>query len=157
MRLVARLVFLVVCHGFVQRVYRISLADGTVRSSRALGAVRRWHFWQGAGAGPPASSGSAAPLPAETARSRSPVIPEIVTRFNCLIAVGQTAIQCRRLYLPQRACLTPRGGLLFLMRRSVCRERVHLRNPWPALGSVLHSRDLYCVPFDSIDDDRMLR
>ncbi|SRR6266852_4486473 len=45
-------------------------------------AVRSLAF-PGAGAGPPASSGSAAPLPAKTARSRPPVIPEIVTRFNC--------------------------------------------------------------------------
>jgi hypothetical protein len=33
MRLVRRLVFLVACHGFVQRVYRILLADRTVRSA----------------------------------------------------------------------------------------------------------------------------
>src|SRR6266852_2361409 len=44
MRLVARLAFLVVCHGFVQRVYRISLADRTVGSSRALGAARSLAF-----------------------------------------------------------------------------------------------------------------
>src|SRR6266849_9522320 len=68
MRLVARLAFLVVGHGFVQRVYRISLADRTVGSSRALGAARSLAF-PGAGAGPPVSGGSAAPLPAKTARS----------------------------------------------------------------------------------------
>src|SRR6266851_7793668 len=43
-RLVARLAFLFVCHGFVQRVYRISLADRTVGSSRALGAARSLAF-----------------------------------------------------------------------------------------------------------------
>src|SRR6266849_1891151 len=49
MRLVARLAFLVVCHGFVQRVYRISVADSTVRSSESWGWLVPWHFLQGAG------------------------------------------------------------------------------------------------------------
>jgi len=44
----------------------------------------------------------------------TPVIPEIVTRLNCLIVTGQTTIGCRRRYLPQRAYLTPRGGLFSL-------------------------------------------
>src|ERR1700687_1115282 len=38
---------------FVQRVYRISLADRTVRSSEPLGWLVPWHFLQGASAGPP--------------------------------------------------------------------------------------------------------
>src|SRR4029077_17413995 len=56
------------------------------------------------------------------------VIPEIVTRSNFSKAVGQTTIECGRLYLPQRAYLTPRGGLLFLIRVRRFLSRKHERS-----------------------------
>jgi hypothetical protein len=40
MRLVRRLAFLVICHGFSKIVYRISLADCTVRSFLRCGRTR---------------------------------------------------------------------------------------------------------------------
>src|ERR1700675_1117965 len=93
------------------------------RIIRALGVARSLAFL-GAGAGPPGSSGSAALFLQKTARSRpSPVIPEIVTRFNCLIAVGQTTIRCRRLYLPPESLPDPsRWALVPYAKGNRCRK-----------------------------------
>src|ERR1700675_844226 len=109
MRLIARLVFLVVRHIFLakslshfagrphRRIIRASEPLGGSFLGISSGRVPVLHLPAGA-------------TPASCKKPRGAghlVIPEIVTRFNCLIAVGQTTIRCCRLYLPPESLPDP--------------------------------------------------
>src|SRR5258707_2914390 len=128
MRLIARLVFLVVCHIFLAkslshfagRPHRRIIRD--IRAIRALGAVRSLAFPGGVCR---FSSFQRESRPLRAKNREEPgrlVIPEIVTRFNCLIAVGQTAIRCRRLYLPLESLPDPSRWALVSYTEVGCRD-----------------------------------
>src|ERR1700720_420924 len=121
MRLIARLVFLVVCHIFLAKSLSHFAGRPHRRAIRALGAVHSLVFL-GAGGGPPPSSGGGARFVPKTARSRPSRIPEIVTRFNCLIVVGQTTIECRLLYLPPKSLPDPSRWALVSYTEVGCRD-----------------------------------
>jgi hypothetical protein len=139
----------------LQRVYRISLADRTVGLSRALGAARSLAFLERGGCR--SSNFQRERRPSSCKNRKEPVARHSGNRnkiqlFDCCRAnhnrMPQALPSPESLPDPSRWALVPLcvGGYA----ASVFACAIY----GPALGSVQHSRHFYCVPFDSIDDDK---
>ena len=122
MRLIARLVFLVVCHIFLAKSLSHFAGRPHRRIISALGAVRSLAF-PGSGCRSSTFQRERRPLRAKKPRGAGHlVIPEIVTRFNCLIAVGQTTIKCSKFYLPPESLPDPSRWALVPYTEVGCRD-----------------------------------